>query len=207
MKRNRFKFLKLLNKYRSVNSELVYVREVLKDAHFEFEDYYTKWCLQNNVDLQGLNKRNQRKVDMIFIDEKAHKMKQELATQEFGENRREDSKDLKNIFKSIAKKLHPDLLDAEDPRLQEYEEDFKIAAEANKNGKWGDLFDIVDKYKINLSSYREAIECLEFDLKRVTAELKKEKDTYSWLLFEAETEEEKVDVVKRFLNQIFGWRK
>ena len=67
MKKGKFKFLTLLNKYRSIKSEISYIKEVLDEAHKEFELYYRSWCIDNNVDIGELNKRNQRKIDMIFI--------------------------------------------------------------------------------------------------------------------------------------------
>ena len=205
MKKGKFKFLTLLNKYRSIKSEISYIKEVLDEAHKEFELYYRSWCIDNNVDIGELNKRNQRKIDMIFINEKSHRLKQELIAKEFSREKKEESKDAKDIFKLIARKLHPDTVSNDDPRKNEFEEDFKKAANANKAGKWGDLFDIVEKYKINLNDYSTAIECLEYDIKRISSEISKEKNSYSWLLFEAETEKEKEIVVKRFLKQMFGW--
>jgi len=205
MKRGKFKFLKLLNEYRSIDYELKYVRDVLEEVHMEFEIFYRTWCVENDVDLQQLNERNQRKVDMIFMEEKAHKMKQGLMLASFKEEKEESGANLKHIYKSIARKLHPDLLDAEDPRLEEYEADFKKATSAHTEGKWGELFDVVDKHGIKLKEYKEAIECLRFDIQRLKADLKKEKSTYSWLYFEAESDDQRHGVVKRFLRHLFGW--
>ena len=205
MKRGKFKFLKLLNEYRSIDYELKYVRDVLEEAHQEFEIFYRTWCVENDVDLQQLNERNQRKVDMIFMEEKAHKMKQGLMLASFKEEKEESGANLKHIYKSIARKLHPDLLDAEDPRLEEYEADFKRATSAKEEGKWGELFDVVDKHGIKLKEYKEAIECLKFDIKRVEADLEKEKSSYSWHYHEAESDEQRGGVVKRFLRHLFGW--
>ena len=93
----------------------------------------------------------------------------------------------------------------DDPRLEEYEEDFKKASNANQKGSWGELFDVVDRHKIELKDYKEAIECLKFDIKRLKADLKKEKGSYSWLYSNAESEEQRVEIVKRFLRHLFGW--
>ena len=123
MKKGKFKFLTLLNKYRSIKSEISYIKEVLDEAHKEFELYYRSWCIDNNVDIGELNKRNQRKIDMIFINEKSHRLKQELIAKEFSREKKEESKDAKDIFKLIARKLHPDTVSNDDPRKNEFEED------------------------------------------------------------------------------------
>jgi len=199
--KDRLRFLKLLNEFRSKNYELKYVKEVLEEAHFEFEMYHRQWCAENDVDLEELNKRNKRKVAMNFIENKTTELK--LAT--ISEKAKEKKDTLKGIYKLIAKKLHPDKLKAGDPRKPEYEEAFKRVTEANQSQKWGDLFDVVDKYDIYLGEYDEAIECLKIDIKRVEEELNKEKSSYSWALYEAESEIDKAQVVKRFLKQLFGW--
>ena len=200
--KDRLKFLKLLNEFRSKNYELEYVIEVLRDAHLDFEVYYRKWCGENNVDLNKLNEENKRKVDMVFIENKTTKLRARLINQEM-EDKKED---FKKLYKMIAKKLHPDKLKVDDPRKMEYEEAFKKASNANSSGKWGEMFDVVDKYDIYLGEYGDAIECLKLDIKRVEEELKKEKSSYSWALHVAETDVDKAQVVKNFLRQLFGWK-
>jgi len=204
MKRDKFKFLKLLSEYRSLDYELKYVKEVLEDGHLEFEEYYRDWCVDHGINLQELNERNQRRVDTIFIEEKSHKMKQEVALSEFNEGSTE-TRDLKYLYRALARKLHPDVISEEDPRKNEYENAFKRASSAKNKGRWGELFDIIDKYNIHLRKYKDAIECLEFDIERIKKELNKEKSTYSWMLQQAETEEQKHEIVKRFLRHLFGW--
>ena len=206
MNKNRFKFLKFLNEYRSIEYDLQYVQAILGDAHLEFEVLYRVWCVESDVDLEELNKKNQRKVDMIFVETQSHEIKQGLALREFKEEKHTESKNLKDIYKAIAKKLHPDALKMDDPRRAEYEEDFKRASAANNEGRWGELFDIVDRHGVTLKEYKEAIECLKFDIKRIKAELEKEKSTYSWLYHEAESDQQRENVIKRFLKHLFGWK-
>ena len=202
MMKGRLKFLKLLNEFRSKNYELEYVLEVLKDAHLEFEVYYRTWCAENDVDLEELNRKNQRKVDMEFINSQTTKLRKKVIAEELKEKKPE----LKNLYRNIAKKLHPDKLKDGDPRRWEYEEAFKKASNANASGKWGELFDVVDKYDIYLGEYEDAIDCLKIDIKRVEEELKREKSSYSWLLYEAQEEAQKAQVIKNFLKQLFGWK-
>ncbi len=205
MRRGKFKFLKLLNEYRSMDYELKYVRDVLEEIHLEYELFYIEWCAENDIDLKQLKERNQRKVDMIFMEEKSHEIKQGLMLASFKEEKEDSGADMKHVYKSIARKLHPDLLDANDPRLEEYEADFKKATSAHAEGRWGELFDVVDKHGIKLKEYKDAIECLRFDIKRIKADLEKEKSSYSWHYFEAESDEQREVVVRRFLRHLFGW--
>jgi len=199
--KGRLKFLKLLNEFRSLDYELKYVKEILRDAHLEFEIYHRKWCDDNGVDLVELNKNNQKNVEVSFQKTNSTQIKQMV------ERKTEASeKDFKSLYKAIARKLHPDALKNDDPRKFEYSEAFKRATDAKSNGKWGQLFDVVDKYDIFLGEYDDAIECLKLDIKRVEGEIKQEKASYSWAMYEAETEQQKAQVVKNFLRQLFGWK-
>jgi len=199
--KDRLKFLKLLSDFRSKNYELKYVREILDEAHLEFEVYHRKWCAENNVDLAALNRKNQRKADIEFINNQTTKLKRVMIEEEV----KEKKENFKNLYRSIARKLHPDKLKEGDPRKYEYEEAFKRVTEANRSQKWGEMFDVVDRYDIYLGEYEDAIECLKVDIKRVEEELKKEKSSYSWALYEAQEEAQKAQVIKNFLRQLFGW--
>lgn len=199
--KGRLKFMKLLNEFRSLDYELKYVREILREGHLEFELYYRKWCEDNEVDLAALNKKNEKKIEASFQKTNSTQIKQMVERKEEAAK-----KDFKSLYKAIARKLHPDTLKNDDPRKFEYSEAFKKATDAKSNGKWGQLFDVVDKYDIYLGEYDDAIECLRGDIKRVEKEIKQEKASYSWALYEAETEQQKAQVVKNFLRQLFGWR-
>lgn len=199
--KGRLKFLKLLNEFRALDYELKYVKEVLQDAHLEFEVYYRQWCEDNGINLEVLNKQNKVRVDAVF------KKSSTTEIERLVEQKTEKAqKDFKSLYKAIARKLHPDALKSDDPRKFEYSEAFKKATEAKSKGRWGQLFDVVDKYDIYLGEYDEPIECLRQDIKRVEAEIKREKSSFSWSLHEAETEAQKSQVVKNFLRQLFGWR-
>lgn len=199
--KGRLKFMKLLNEFRSLDYELKYVREILREGHLEFELYYRKWCEDNEVDLAALNKKNEKKIEASFQKTNSTQIKQMVERKEEAAK-----KDFKSLYKAIARKLHPDTLKNDDPRKFEYSEAFKKATDAKSNGKWGQLFDVVDKYDIYLGEYDDAIECLRGDIKRVEKEIKQEKASYSWALYEAETEQQKAQVVKNFLRQLFGWK-
>ena len=199
--KEKLKFLKLLNEFRTLDYELQYIKEVLKEGHLEFEEYYRVWCAENDVDLTELNKQNQQKIEAVFEKIESSELSTQVI-QKLEANKRE----FKKIFKEIAKKLHPDKIDNDDPRKWEYSEAFKKAMSARSEAKWGELFDIVDKYEIWIGEYDEAIESLREDIGRVDMEIKREKSTYSWLLQEAETDADKELVVKAFLRQLFGWK-
>lgn len=196
----KLKFKKLLNEYKSHKFELEMVREILKDAHLEFEVFYRRWCAENDVDLTELNKQNQKKVEVIF-----EKQKEGLAVIEPREEKKKDKH--KKIYREIARKIHPDKLETSDPRFWEYTNAFKDVNRAIEKENWGDLFEVVDRYNIWLTEYDEACEDIQNSIDETKSLIQHEKKSYSWALYECEENEAcKERVVKNFLHQLFGWK-
>ena len=196
----KLKFKKLLNEYKSHKFELEMVREILKDAHIEFEVYYRRWCAENDIDLKELNKKNQKKVQVIF-----EKQEQGLAIIEEKQEKKGDK--YKKVYREIAKKIHPDKLDTSDPRFWEYTNSFKDVNRAMDKENWGDLFEVVDKYNIWITEYEEACEDIQKSIEETKKLVEHEKKSYSWALYECEDDEVcKERVVKNFLHQLFGWK-
>ena len=194
--RQKLKFKKLLNEFRSLKYELEYIEEVLKDSHLEFEKYYREYCEVNDIDLKTLRSKNKNRVQQLFQQKPIPKIDKEI---------NDKKQDHKQVFRDIAKKLHPDKLDNDDPRLEEYELSFKTAAAAMNEGKWGDLFDIADKHDIDLSEYTSINKSIRDDIKRITEDINKKKETYSWQLFNCDEDKRcKDNVVKRFLKHVFN---
>lgn len=196
----KLKFKKLLNEYKSHKFELQMVREILKDGHIEFEVYYRRWCAENDVDLKKLNEQNQKKVQVIF-----EKQEKGLAIIEEKEDTKGDK--YKKIYREIAKKIHPDKLETSDPRFWEFTNSFKDVNEAMNKERWGDLFEVVDKYNIWIAEYEEACEDIQKSIEETKKLIEHEKKSYSWALHECGDDEAcKEKVVRNFLHQLFGWK-
>jgi len=59
------KYNKLVKELIYINSEYKYVKDIVLDAHREFEIYYQNYCVENQVPLQELNKSNKEKLKKI----------------------------------------------------------------------------------------------------------------------------------------------
>jgi len=196
--KKKLKFKKLLNEYRSLSYELKYMDAVLLDGNPEFEVYYRHYCEEEGIDIQQLNKKNATRVNQLFSTQtgiaKAIETKQ-----------RQGEFDSKSLFRQVARKCHPDLLQLDDPRKEEYEETFKKASAAVDNASWGDLFDIADKYDLDLHEFDEINKVLKLDIQRIKKQVQTKKDSYAWLLYECEDDKNcKDNVVKRFLKHLFN---
>ena len=195
--RKKFKFKQLLNHYRSLEKELKNIREIMRDLHYQFEDDYRAYCNKYSIDTKKLNKDNSDKVSKIFQEKSVvPRVREKLASQE---------RDHTQLYKDIARKIHPDKIGSDNPKYSEYEEDFKKANNASNFGLWGDLFDIADKYNIDVRDYDSVIESLQIDIKRIKKEIASEKSTYSWKLFNCDGDHKcRENVIRNFLKQVFG---
>ena len=56
------RYKKLVKQLVYHRTELDYQKEVLKDAHTEFDKYQRQYCTENNIDLSKFNKDNSNKI-------------------------------------------------------------------------------------------------------------------------------------------------
>ena len=82
------KYKKKLKELLYYRSELDYQNDILVDAHQAFEEYYLRYCAENNIDLQALNEVNRNKVDQTLEKSEAatnaliHKPVEKLKTKQ-----------------------------------------------------------------------------------------------------------------------------
>ena len=196
--KKKFKFKQLLNEYRSYFYELQYIEEVLKDGNEEFEIYYRQYCAEKDIDIAGLNKTHAKRVEDVFSNSTtlAESVKKKMRENEF---------DSKYLFRQMARRFHPDTLSIDDPRKEEYEDAFKKAVNAIDEGRWGELFDVADRYNLDLDNYEEINKSLRLDIGRIKGEINHKKDSYAWLLHQCDDNITcKENVVKKFLKHLFN---
>jgi hypothetical protein len=198
MMKEKLKFKKLLNEFRSLESEFAYNTEVLIDARETFLSSYIQWCEKNGVDLKSLEEEKKKQV--VIPPPAEHKESYERIETKVKTDQH------KEAFKSVAKKIHPDKLGLEDPRRDEYNSAFQRAANAMAENQWGELFDIIDKYQIDIPNYDEANNSLEQDIERMSEKLKKQKLNYAWALENCGDDEPCKDrIINTFIRQTYNW--
>jgi hypothetical protein len=175
-----------------VQSELEYVLEVLSEWHLEFENYHRQYCKDRGIDLEQLNKKNKEKVSGI-IPKPAKKKQTGLVVYEDDK----EEKVFKKVYKQIVKKLHPD--------VGGDEEEFKKATTAVSEKNLEKLLDICDRHVILIEINKEMIKLLEKQISETKDRIKKEKSTYSWMLYSCASEKCKVNVIKKFLKHLFDY--
>ena len=187
------KFTKLRKELQYWQSELEYIQEVLKEWHLNFEEQYRQYCKDNNIDIPALEKQNRKKLDKILPNSPV----QELIAAEFHDSR--EKKYFKNIYKQIAKKIHPD--------VGGDEEEFKSALNAFHEKNLEKLLDICDKNVILVDVDDDIIELLQNQISETKEKIDKEKSTYSWSLFSCDGNEKCAEkVFKKFLMHLFNYK-
>tara|TARA_Y100000114_G_scaffold62280_1_gene57106 strand:- start:7559 stop:8164 length:606 start_codon:yes stop_codon:yes gene_type:complete len=195
MMKDKLKFKKLLNEFRSLEFEHEYNSEILKEVGQTFESACNDWCEKNNIDIDNLMKTkfpNRVQSPPVTDDGSIHEPKVKTSKH-------------KDIFKSIAKKFHPDKI-KEKHKEEEMKSAFQKASSAMQEEQWGELFDVIDKYEIEISDYNEANASLEKDIVRMQEKLKVQKSTFTWHFGNCDGDPACIDfVMEMYMKQVLGW--
>jgi len=186
------KFTKLRKELQYWQSELEYIQEILKEKHFEFEEHQQRFCKESNIDLVALNNQNHEAVQKVITSANPQKR---LAV-DF--KAKKQKKQMKSIYKQLARKLHPD--------VGGDEQQFKEVTSAMSENNFEKLFDVCEKHDILLEVDQELIELLEKQISEIKQKVDKEKSTYSWKFFLCgQNVTCKNILIQKFLKQLFNY--
>ena len=145
-----------------LRAELNYQEELLAIVHQDFESWYRKYCMENNINLDELNQKHKTEIDKIIPqpifpdlkhDEKGILVLDEKISQK-------ENKSFSKLFRQVAIATHPD-------KRQGTTLDFKAASAAYELGDWSLLIQIAEKYKIFPDDFEELIPLMEEEAKRI----------------------------------------
>ena len=221
------KWKRSLSTLRFSYEELQYIEEVSAEAALEFEKYYRSFCAINNVDIAALEEQNKERVEQYIVQEQIpDKTEEENVNTDpddgsltIYQNTQEESEDYQmtadeiaiheafsKLFKKLALKLHPDRInkflpeDEKEIRAKE----FKEANEAFDQKKYFFLLDIADKYRVSTPrNYDQQNRWMKRETEKIQGTIAQKKNTYSYGFAEAETEEEKELLIRKFIFQLF----
>ena len=198
------KYKKQVKKLLYFRSELEYQEEVLKTAHGDFERYYSQYCGERNIDLVELNNKNAKKVKNILEVTEASK---EALIHKPKKEKPNPTKAFDQIYRSIAKTLHPDKLPDNLPIEEaiEKEEKFKEAASAMDKEDWGKLLEVADWLNIKPRTFEGIEEQIKLEIEKLKKLIENNKKMYSWAFVECETDEQRNRVVEQFLFHLFKY--
>jgi len=132
---------------------------------------------------------------------------QQLSEYQMTQDEAEIHEAFNKVFRKLAMVLHPDKLEKtltkeeRDDKLKMFKES-KAALEARK---YFVLLDAAEKFNITTPrNYKQQIRWMKKETSKLNQELNKEKNTYNYIFSECESENEKDDLIKRFMVQLFG---
>ena len=115
--------------------------------------------------------------------------------------------DVKNVFKKIAQKTHPDKLIKEDTSSSTYKEKvdmYKEALGSVENKDWSRVIEIAMELGIDVSDVKnDDSDYLHESIKALTEKIKELKSTYAWVWYHTEDK----DQAKQMILQSLGLNK
>jgi len=221
------KWKRSLSTLRFSYEELQYIEEVSAEAALEFEKHYRRFCALNNVNIPALEQENKNRVEQYIVQEQIPEKNEQQNidvhpddtsltvyhnTQEENEDYQMTADEIaiheafSKLFKKLALKLHPDRInkflpeDEKEIRAKE----FKEANEAFDKGRYFFLLDIADKYRVSTPrNYEQQTRWMKRETEKIQGIISQKKNTYSYGFAEAETEEEKELLIRKFIFQLF----
>ena len=203
------KYKRLLSELTYVTSERLYVKDILKEAHIEFEQYYQQYCKDNNIPIDQLNKKHADKLEKVFPKKQQVDADGLVKTKSSEEKKKPVDRTLQKMYRKAATITHPDKFpDSSSEEATKASETFKALTSAFNEKNWHNFLDICQKLDILPSTYKKVNEIIKEEIEKTKNETKKLKLSFSWRLFECDDNDDcKRRVIKNFLSQLFGYSK
>ena len=194
------KYKKLLQEVKYLRSELEYQEEVLAEYHHLFEEYYRRWCGENNVDIDKQEQQNSKRVDEIIPKPSKQEYDSNglVILEDIKQEQKEDMKKMNKLYRKLAMELHPDKQNGDEKK-------FAKVNEAYENGKWSVLLEEAIELGIEPDNFSYLSELLREEKKELKQKIKHNKGVYSWKFYECEEDENcKTILIKNFLKHLFN---
>ena len=222
----KLRWRRLVNEMRFVHEEIDIVTTVISQGEKEFYEYYRRYAERNGHDVEALNRQNQEKVSAAYapppaVESKAYEVtgsitlydgaptpsNQAPTRYEMTKDETEMHECFSKLFKSIALKIHPDKIPAHisGEQREEYISMFKDATVALERQKYFVLLDMAETLKIpQPKNYKQQTRWMKKEVGILREALATQKGVYTYLFFECETDEERDNLIRRFMTQLFG---
>lgn len=227
----KLKWKRSLSHLRFCHEESSLVKEISKGAGMEFQEYYEVFCANNDIDIPKSNEENRERIDELYGKKHprgTHKDEADIdkpeataivihdgdtsatPAQEKDYQMTRDELEVHNafskLFKRIATVIHPDKIDKNLPEEQiaDMVHMFQNANRAMDERKYFVLLDIAEKLNITTpKNYSQQTRWMKREVSLIEQSISKEKTTYNYIFSEAESDEARDAIIKKFLFQLF----
>ena len=222
----------MINKLIFLNQEIDLIDSIIYEYNKDFQEYYEDFCKKNNIDIHKLNKENHEKITKLYrLDDKPQEHagpadKEEVESSENSlstfanrpdkpeENKYEMTKDevemhevFTKLFKALALKLHPDKLSSSltDDERSDMISMFNDAKEALEERKYFVLLSLASQLKVKSpKNYKQQIRWMKKEVEIMSAKVEQKKNTYNYGFSECENEQQKDNLIRKFIKHLFN---
>jgi len=222
---HKLKWKRSIHTLKYLHEELKLVKEVNQETAPDFEIYYHQYCAKNDIDVKKLNKEHRERIKDVYNVKDVSSFEAPppdvtgslsiyMDTDDNLDNEYQSTQDdlgvreaFTKLYKKLAMILHPDKIDASLPHKEYYEKigSFKKINAAFEKRQYFVLLEYADRYNIATpKNYAQQIRWMKMESEKLYQEVAHEKRTFNYLFGECETDNEKDQVIKSFMNQLFG---
>jgi len=176
-----------LKKIDFLETELDWQSDILTEKHGEFDEYYRKWCEENDVEVPPPPERPPPPTEEVSDEPIEPQISEETL---FGREQ------FKVTYRKLAMATHPDKNDGDDT-------DFKVLNDAWNNGTWSKILSLATKYDVPVHNVKEIDKLLRQEAKKMEEIIEKNTNMFSWKFWECGDDEKcKEGLIKHFLKTI-----
>lgn len=218
------KWHRAVNEIRYKHTELELLKEMADEYNPIFNNHVRKYCEQNDIDLDSMQKRaglstsvkkgkeNHRKEeerkllegDGLSPEIGYDDIEDEVAPKTKEEHEMHDI--FKKLFKKLAIHLHPDKsVGLTEEEKRDRLEMFKEAKAALDEERYFFLLDLSDRFKIRLpNNYKQQTRWMKARSQELDSQIQSQKASFNYAYADCDTDEAREKLVRMFLKQAYG---
>lgn len=220
----KLKWKRTINRLRFLYEEYELVKDLTHEGSAAFQEYYEVYCAQNDIDRQKLNEEHAEKIteaygplpeipsqipvsatsaNLVLFDgaEEEEESEYQLTQDEL-----ELHESFSKVFKKLALIYHPDKLKKSSTPQEKLDmlNAFKEISGAFEKRRYFVLLDYAEKNNVTVpKNYKQQTRWMKREVTKLEGKVHHEKKTYNYLFAEAETDEERDQIIRQFLKQLF----